>query len=195
MYSYIKGIVVDISDGFVVVENAGFGYEIYVSTTTLSCLKIGAETKLFLYQVVREDELAFYGFATQSEKSMFIKLISVSGVGPKLALAVLSGVNVQALTNAIFSGDTKTLSRVKGVGKKTAERIILELKENVDNELATLGAPTSPFAADALVANALDALESFGLPRSQAYEAVMKARQETDNLAEIVRVVLRGLKK
>ena len=194
MYSYIKGRVEDISEGFVVVEAAGLGYEIAVSTTTLSCLKLGQETKLFLYQSVREDDISLFGFATASEKSMFLKLISVSGIGPKIALGVLSGVNVNALANAIISGDVKTLAKIKGIGKKTAERIVLELKENVDNELLTVGTPVNS-TVDATVNNALSALESMGLPRSQAYEAVLKARNETDNLTEIIRIVVKGLKK
>ncbi|MBQ7653208.1 MAG: Holliday junction branch migration protein RuvA [Clostridia bacterium] len=194
MYSYIKGTVEDISEGLVVVECAGLGYEISVSTTTLSYLRLGAETKLFLYQLVREDDISLYGFATAAEKSMFLKLTSVSGVGPKLALAVLSGINVSSLTNAIVCGDVKTLAKIKGIGKKTAERIVLELKENVDDELLSVGTPVNS-TVDAVVNNALVALENMGLPRSQAYEAVLKARAETDNLAEIIRTVLKGLKK
>lgn len=185
----------DIGEGFAVVENNGFGYEINVSNTSLSALKIGTECKLYLYQVVREDELSLYGFISHAEKSLFLKLIGVSGVGPKLALSVLSGVNTQSLTNAIISGDVKTLAQIKGIGKKTAERIVLELKEKVDDELVSQGASPQVGTVDSVVVNALDALESMGLPRSRSYEAVMKARQETDDLSEIVRVVLRGLKR
>ena len=196
MYSYIKGICADIGEGFAVVDNNGIGYEIFVSNTALTYLRIGAECKLYLYQIVREDELSLYGFSSVLEKSMFLKLIAISGVGPKMALAILSAVNVQNLANAIVSGDYKSLSTIKGIGKKTAERIILELKENVDDELLGMTTKTpAQGVADSVVSNALDALENMGLPRSQAYELVMKARQETSNLAEIIRIVLRGLKK
>ena len=200
MYAYISGKLVDMQEGAVVVDNQGIGYELFVSNTTLSQLPpVGHSVRLFVYQIVKEDELSLYGFYSSAEKQMFTKLISVSGVGPKLAQAVLSGMSVNALSSAILTGDVKSMAKVKGVGKKTAERIVLELKENVGEDIVSLqtASPASPSGSyvDSVCADALDALESMGLSRSQAYEAVLRARQTTDQVAEIVRYVLRGWKQ
>ena len=200
MYAYISGKLVDMQEGAVVVDNQGIGYELFVSNITLSQLPpVGQSVRLFVYQIVKEDELSLYGFYSSSEKQMFTKLISVSGVGPKLAQAVLSGMSVNALSSAILTGDVKSMAKVKGVGKKTAERIVLELKENVGEDIVSLqtASPASPSGSyvDSVCADALEALESMGLSRSQAYEAVLRARQTTDQVAEIVRYVLRGWKQ
>lgn len=193
MYSYIKGTVADYFIGGAIIENNGIGYEIFLSDSTLYQLPSkGGQCMIHLYQVVREDELSLYGFLTLQEKNMFIKLISVSGIGPKLALSVLSGIKLDQLTTAIITGDSRALSGIKGIGKKTAERIILELKENVENTLSELTVERT--AVDNAVNSALEVLEGMGLSRSIAYEKVVKARQGTSDIAEIVRIVLKGLK-
>ena len=197
MYAYIKGKLAVKDFDCVVVEAAGLGYEIWVSNQTLSALPVqGNEVKLFLYQQVKEDELSLFGFGTRQEKQMFLKLISISGIGPKVALSILSGLNVSALSTAILTGDIKLLAKVKGIGKKTAERIILELKESVGEDVELLSAAsvgvTSAAIVDSVCSDALEALESMGLNRSDAYDKVLKARETTDNVAEIVRAVLKG---
>ena len=197
MYAYIKGKLAVKDFDCVVVEAAGLGYEIWVSNQTLSALPVqGNEVKLFLYQQVKEDELSLFGFGTRQEKQMFLKLISISGIGPKVALSILSGLNVSALSTAILTGDIKLLAKVKGIGKKTAERIILELKESVGEDVELLSAAsvgvTSAATVDSVCSDALEALESMGLNRSDAYDKVLKARETTDNVAEIVRAVLKG---
>ena len=197
MYAYIKGKLAVKDFDCVVVEAAGLGYEIWVSAQTLSALPaIGNEVKLFLYQQVKEDELSLFGFGTRQEKQMFLKLISISGIGPKVALSILSGLNVRALSTAILTGDIKLLAKVKGIGKKTAERIILELKESVGEDVELLSAASvgviSAATVDSVGSDAWEALESMGLNRSDAYDKVLKARETTDNVAEIVRAVLKG---
>ncbi len=197
MYAYIRGKLAVKDFDNVVVEAAGLGYEIWVSNQTLSSLPpVGSEVKLFLYQQVKEDELALFGFGSSAEKQMFVKLISISGIGPKVALSILSGLNVSALSTAILTGDTKALAKIKGIGKKTAERVILELKESVGEDDSLLSAASvgvsNSGAVDTVAADALEALESMGLSRSDAYDKVLKARQTTDNVAEIVRSVLKG---
>ena len=197
MYAYIRGKLAVKDFDNVVVEAAGLGYEIWVSNQTLSSLPpVGSEVKLFLYQQVKEDELALFGFGSSAEKQMFVKLISISGIGPKVALSILSGLNVSALSTAILTGDTKALAKIKGIGKKTAERVILELKESVGEDDSLLSAASvgvsNSGAVDMVAADALEALESMGLSRSDAYDKVLKARQTTDNVAEIVRSVLKG---
>ena len=139
MYAYISGKLVDIAEGFVVVDNNGIGYEIGVSNTTLAQLPpMGNTVKLYIFHIVKEDEESLYGFYSTAERAMFCKLIAVSGVGPKMAQTILGAFNVNSLSMAIITGDVKSLSRVKGIGKKTAERIVLELKEPVGEDTALL---------------------------------------------------------
>lgn len=194
MYSYIVGKLVEIQEGSVVVESGGIGYEICVSNTSLASLPpVGQECKLYCKFVVnsKDDELSLFGFTSKQEKNMFLLLTDISGVGPKTALTILSGIKVESLTNAILTNDIHTISSAKGVGKKTAERIVLELREKVGS--LTMGNPSSA-VIDTVVSNALDALESMGLPRQTAYDHVMRARQTTSDLTEIIRIVLKGLK-
>ena len=200
MYSYISGTMADMQEGLAVVDNHGIGYEIWVSNSTLVSLPpIGKPVKLYIYHNIKEDEEALYGFASQAEKNMFCKLISVSGVGPKLALSVLSGISVQSLSTCILTGDVKSLAKIKGIGKKTAERIVLELKENVGEDSVLLSAAsvgTAPnMPVDNVSADAIQALESMGLSRSDVYEMVLKARQTTNDVSEIIRTVLKGWKR
>lgn len=131
MIDYIKGKIVDINDNVVVLENQGIAFEIMVSSATMVGLQIEQFVCLYTYLQVREDAFSLYGFSSRDEKKMFLRLISVAGVGPKVALAVLSTVRINEIAMAILNSDTVTLSKVKGLGKKTAERIILELKEKI----------------------------------------------------------------
>ena len=131
MIDFVIGKIIEINDNVVVVENNGIGFEFFVSMTTLVGLKEGNTVKFFTYLQVREDGFSLFGFASRDEKKMFLQLISVGGVGPKVALSVLSGVSINELAMAILNNDTAKLTRVKGLGKKTAERIILELKEKI----------------------------------------------------------------
>jgi len=131
MIDYIKGKIVNINDNVVVLENQGIAFEIMVSSATMVGLQIEQFVCLYTYLQVREDAFSLYGFSSRDEKKMFLRLISVAGVGPKVALAVLSTVRINEIAMAILNSDTVTLSKVKGLGKKTAERIILELKEKI----------------------------------------------------------------
>ncbi len=131
MFNYINGEITDIFGATVVVDVGGIGYELAVSAFTLADCKVGRATKLFTYLQVREDGVTLFGFSTTEEKNMFLNLISVSGVGCKMAQSILSGMDSNSLANSISLGDTKQLTKIKGLGKKTAERIVLELKEKV----------------------------------------------------------------
>lgn len=131
MFNYLNGVIADIFGNNVVIDVNGVGYELAVSSYTLSECRIGQKQKLLTYLQVKEDGVALFGFATAEEKNMFMRLISVSGVGCKVALAVLSGMDSNSLAIAIFNGDTRLLTKIKGLGKKTAERLVLELKEKV----------------------------------------------------------------
>lgn len=133
MYYYIKGEKVLSGDGFVVIDAGGVGYKIYTSGTSLAALGEGSVT-VYTELVVREDAQELYGFATNEELSMFRNLISVGGVGPKAALAVLSALTPHALALAIISDDAKAITKAQGVGPKLAKRIILELAGKLKNE-------------------------------------------------------------
>lgn len=147
MFNYLYGEIADINGSNVVVDVNGVGYEMAVSNYTLAECKLGQKQKLYAYLQVREDGVSLFGFATAEEKNMFLRLVSVSGIGPKVALAVLSGMDSNSLALAIFNGDTRLLTKIKGLGKKTAERLVLELKEKVVVDAS---------AADLPIMNSLD---------------------------------------
>lgn len=134
MYYYIKGKLAVKSDNFIVVETAGIGYKIYTSLTSIEKLpQLGCDVTAYTYLNVREDAMELYGFAAEEERKMFLLLISVSGVGPKAALALLSVATPEKLAAAIVTGNEKLLTKAAGVGPKAAKRIILELKDKIDN--------------------------------------------------------------
>lgn len=194
MYAFITGRIVSIAENQVVIENGGIGYQLFVSSNTASAVgRIGETKQLYTYLQVKEDLFALYGFLTTEEKNMFLKLIDISGVGPKLALQVLSGIQPRALAMCIVTGDIKTLSKIKGLGKKTAERIILELKEGIGNEQLALTENNIAAFNDELVGDAVLALQSLGVSKNEAYKAVLKAREKCDVLEEIITLALRGI--
>jgi Holliday junction DNA helicase RuvA len=194
MYAFISGRVVFASEGQVVIENNGIGYQIMVSNATLAVSNIIGETKqLHTYFYVKEDIFALYGFATIEEKNMFLKLIAISGVGPKLALQVLSGIEPRQLALCIVTNDLKTLSKIKGIGKKTAERIVLELREGIADEEILVTDSSISVINDDVVSDAVLALQSLGISKNEAYKAVIKAREKSSMLEEIITLALRGL--
>lgn len=200
MYYSITGKVVYYEEGKVVLENRGIAYELNVSANTLTAFAKKGETVVaYTYLKVAEDEMSLYGFGSKEEKAMFINLISVSGVGPKTALQILSGIDLQRLAIAIVNSDVKTLSKVKGLGKKTAERIILELKEKIaevgssdgdDGFFGTLGGEVS--SKDEVAGDAVLALVSLGVSKTEAVKAVAVARSKTDKLEDIITLALRS---
>ncbi|HEX3277761.1 MAG TPA: Holliday junction branch migration protein RuvA [Thermoleophilaceae bacterium] len=137
MIASVRGEVLSRMGGEVVIEAAGVGYKLAVSTETLSSVPAaGEQARLFTHLVMRDDAINLYGFSTQSERELFLMLIGVQSVGPKVALAVLSGGTPRELLNAIASGDTARFQAVPGIGKRTAERIIVELREKVAGKVS-----------------------------------------------------------
>jgi len=135
MYEYIKGLFVGLTKDYVVIENNNIGYKIFTSGSTISNLpNTGMEVKLHLQQIVREDFIGLYGFLTKEEIDMFNLLLTINGVGAKATLSLMSICNVNNLKYAILSGDEKTLTKAPGIGKKIAQRIILELKDKINLE-------------------------------------------------------------
>ncbi|MDE7192164.1 MAG: Holliday junction branch migration protein RuvA [Clostridia bacterium] len=203
MYYSITGKVIFYEEGKVVLENNGIAYELGVSSNTLSAFaKKGETVTAYTYLKVAEDEMSLYGFFSKEEKAMFINLISVSGVGPKTALQILSGIDLQRLAIAIVNSDSKTLSKVKGLGKKTAERIILELKEKIaevgggddgDGFFGLLGGDDT--SKDEVVNDAVLALVSLGISKTEAVKAVAVARGKSDKLENIITLALRSFDK
>ena len=141
MYNYLFGEITDIIGSNVVLDVGGVGYELSVSAYTLADCKLGAKQKLYTYLQVKEDGIALYGFSTSEEKKLFLLLMSVSNVGCKVARAALSGLDYNSLALAIYNGDTSKLTKIKGLGKKTAERLVLELKEKVMVEASSVALP------------------------------------------------------
>lgn len=190
MYAYITGRIEGMEEGSLILDNNGIGYLLYVSNNCLSRIgNIGQTVKIYTYLNIREDEMSLYGFYSLEERDMFLKLISISGIGPKIAVAALSGIELKNLQRAIVSGDTKTLSTIKGIGKKTAERIVLELRGGFES--IELNIPTE--LPDDSINDAVQALVNLGISRQEAYTAVMKASEETMDTSQLVAKALRSL--
>lgn len=186
MYNYIKGTLAAVEAGKIVLENNGIGYELGVSGNTLAdAREIGAEMKLYTYLYVREDVFALYGFSRAEEKSLFMRLIEISGVGPKLAMQILGGYDLGTLTVAIATGDVKTLAKIKGLGKKTAELIVLNLREQVAVDM-TDAATEIGGALDADVSDAIFALVSLGVSNTEAVKAVQTAAKTAHGVQELI---------
>ena len=191
MYNYIKGTLAAVEAGRVVLENNGIGYELGVSGNTLADAKeIGKEMKLYTYLYDREDVFALYGFSRAEEKTLFMRLIEISGVGPKLAMQILSGYDLGTLTVAIATGDVKTLSKIKGLGKKTAELVVLNLREQVAVDMADAASEIGG-AMEADVSDAVFALVSLGVSNTDAVRAVQKAKQTASGVQELISTALK----
>lgn len=187
MFNYIFGEIVEFGNSCVVVDVNGVGYELAVSGYTMADCKIGQKQKLYAYLQVKEDGVALFGFSTLEEKSMFLRLISVSGIGCKLAQAILSGIDSNSLALAIFNGDTRLLTKVKGLGKKTAERLVLELKEKVVVDAADMVLPITQnpdLQINKEVQNAIAVLCSLGKSQADAEKLVEAASKLGATTAE-----------
>lgn len=196
MFGYIKGKVAEITEGTVVLENGGIGYEIICTAAAVARLSEEKEGVVYTYLQVKEDGISLFGFDTKEEKQMFLKLISVSGIGPKMGVTVLAGMRIADLATAIATSDVKTLSKIKGLGKKTAERIILELRESVSKEeLKTSAKETAvPFATDD--EDAVIALMGLGFTGMQARNAVLSAKGlGAKTIEEVIAFALRSLSR
>ena len=197
MIGYLQGKVISHSNGTVILETGGVGFEVACSASSYELLVMQGKGAIYTYLNVREDGFYLYGFISPEEKSMFLKLISVSGVGPKMGIAILSSMPLNDLAFIIASSDSKTLSKVKGVGKKTAERIILELRENIsamdlpENEKSTKKSTQSTMETD----DAVIALLSLGFTRAESEKAVKMARESgADTIETIITLALQSIK-
>ena len=158
MYEYIKGVLVETTPAYAVVDCGGVGYYVHISVNTYSNIATKNDVLLYVHQIVREDALLLYGFFTQEERSLFRALISVSGIGANTANVMLSSMSVDEITNAILTDNVNAIKSVKGIGVKTAQRVIIELKDKIGKEAAVLEnlkvavAPVKEEAQAALIA-------------------------------------------
>ncbi len=191
MFNYIEGKIVEKQDGYIVVDCNNIGYEIQVSEHTLNSIEyLNEMVKILTYMQVREDGITLYGFISREEKNMFLKLISVSGIGPKMAIGILSGVTVNDLVSAILRQDVKMLCTIKGLGKKTAERLLVELK---DQSMPTLEHYVEESINEDYVSQATDALISLGVGKNEAYRLAKENASNSTSVEEIITKVLRGM--
>lgn len=195
MIGFIKGKILAITPDYALIETAaGLGFEVACSYSAFSALAGKKEGELYTYMQVGENGVALYGFSSQEEKNMFLKLITVSGVGPKMGIAILSGLNTADVAAAIATSDIKRLSSVKGLGKKTAERICLELREKVSAPAVNGGAAVPQTAAYSGDEDAVVALMTLGFSRSESEKAIYRARsQGAQSVEDIIMIALKGM--
>ena len=199
MYEYIKGKYIGINKDYVIIENNGIGYKIFTSGATMAEMpKVSEEVQLYLEQIVREDFIGLYGFKDREELEMFKLIISISGVGAKAALSLLSISRINNLKYAIIMEDDKHLCRAPGIGKKTAARIILELKDKIKTDEVSEGVDIqqgfedmAPSNANA-IGEALGALLSLGYSEKEAESALKKVNRE-ETVENIIKECLRVL--
>ena len=198
MIAYIRGSLIEKSPDRVVIEAVGVGYEMFIPVSTLDKLpREGDDVKLLAWHCVREDDEMLFGFATAAEREMFLKLTQVSGVGPRIALAILSGTSIGELSLAIASGNAKRISAIKGVGKKTAEKICVELKDKV-NPIEALAASSRTSGDDAkapMLRDAILALSALGFNEetsNRMVTGVIQANPSANDVETVVRLALSG---
>lgn len=194
MYEYIKGIYKGVSKDYIVVENNGIGYKINTSGSTIAQTpKIDENITLYLQQIVRDDFIGLYGFLTKEEINMFNLLLAINGIGAKAALSLLSISSVNNLKYAIMSGDEKVLSRAPGIGKKTAQRIILELKDKIKPE-EIINNPTDhrQISEAEETAEVLEALVALGYSEKEAARAAAFI-DKNDSIESMIKNALKFL--
>ncbi|MBE5923878.1 MAG: Holliday junction branch migration protein RuvA [Lachnospiraceae bacterium] len=177
MIGYIRGLVTGIYKDSVILENNGIGYRVFTSSKSIVNVDNGDEATFHTHLYVREDEMTLYGFTTYEEIELFKKLISISGIGPKAALSILSELTVKEFMIAVMTSDTKSITRANGVGPKVASRIVLELKDKLDFDeaLSLDGMGTSEEVVDnSVLADTVLALVSLGISDSDARRAISK---------------------
>lgn len=212
MIAQLQGLLSDKGLDSVVLDVGGVGFHVFVSLTTLQALPpAGNAARLYTYLLVREDALNLYGFATLDEKQVFERCLSVSGVGPKLALAALSGLGPQDLADAIVRGEVARLQRIPGIGKKTAERLVMELRDKFHRQSASArsdgrsGTSSGKSSSSAVFADVIGALSNLGYKPADAERAVEKVTQDLaagagatatlPSLEDVLRLSLRALQR
>ncbi len=179
MIAYIKGNVESIGEDYVVIDNHGIGYRVFSPSSTLNQLQMKSEVKLYTYYHVREDAILLYGFKRESDRKIFVLLLGVSGIGPKAALGILSTLSPEDLQFAILSDDAKAICKAPGIGKKTAQKLILELKDKFNLEEAfeqklDMTETSGSLVNSSSVQEAVEALAALGYSSTEALKAVQQ---------------------
>ncbi len=192
MIAHLRGRLLSKTPNQAVVEAGGVGYDVTISVPTFTGLPdAGGEVALHIHTHVRDDAIALFGFLRGDEKRLFEKLISVSGIGPKLAITILSGMPSETMVAAIRSADTVRLTRIPGIGRKTAERIVLELRDKLEAIAATPAAP----AASPVAEEVLSALVNLGYPRAAAERALASHPGGSPSFDQLFRQAIHALSK
>ncbi|MCL2593500.1 MAG: Holliday junction branch migration protein RuvA [Defluviitaleaceae bacterium] len=200
MIAFVKGKVDFINTNSVVIDNNGIGYEVFVTNSTMARVSGAAEVKLYTYFQFKEDNIALYGFYEKEELKMFNLLISVSGIGPKSALNMLSASSPQNLMLAIVAEDINEMSKFPGIGKKTAARLILELKDKIKGGISyesseILQAGNTSNVESSNKSDAIDALVALGYSRSDAVRSVLSVYDESLLAQDLIKLALKKLSK
>lgn len=194
MFAYISGKIAQKEPTSVIIDVGGLGYQINIPLSTYTALPTsGQPAKLLIYFHVREDIQALYGFASREEKDLFLLLINISGIGPKMAMTILSGANPVQFRQRILDGDVKALTLIPGIGQKTARRIIVELGEKLGQNVDALPEELTPVTTGSHGEEVLKALLSLGYRRSEALKALRKAVQELGDSASVEQYIKTAL--
>ncbi len=196
MFAFINGIVEEKENNIAVINCNGVGFELQVSDTTIYELPdIGKEARVYTYMAVREDAITLFGFASLEEKSAFLKLISVSGIGGKMAITILSAMPVSDLIDAILTENIKLIASIKGLGKKTAERLILELRNSFDDLQISMLKPTRPISSTSAMEETIETLVAMGLTRFDATQVVKNVAKPDMKSEEMIKLALKNMNK
>ena len=201
MYAYIRGKLAHKEPTFAIVDVQGVGYEIRISLNTFNAIGSSENCLLHTYLYVKEDAQLLFGFAEANEKKLFLDLLSISGVGPSLGLTILSSMDPEEIKAAIVQNDIKTIQRIKGIGAKTAQRIVLELQDRIRKEMVSSGATPEKIKGlnystyNTIRSEALSALITLGISRSIAEKSIEKAISEWQKKNEAAELRLEDLIK
>ncbi len=194
LYAHFDGTLAEKTADSVVIDCGGVGYQLLVSSAALAAApQVGARFKCYATSPCGRTTLELFGFYSREEKAMFLRLCSVSGIGPRTALQILSALSVRELTIALLTGDAASLARVPGIGKKTAQRLILELKDKLDGAEELTGGLAAPVPRGGPAAEAIEALMALGYASGEAATAVARVASQTDRTDELVRLALKGM--
>ena len=196
MYGYLTGKITHKTPTFIYIECGGVGYHVNISLNTFALLDGKTDMKLYTHLQVREDDMSLYGFADEGERALFVLLISVSGVGTNTARIILSYMTIDEVKKAIMNEDAITLSKAKGIGPKTAKRIILDLKEKVIKESGSEPSSNVKMVSNSMKDDALSALMSLGFPRVSVEKTIVQIIQkypEMNQVEELIKLVLKQM--
>lgn len=195
MIAYIDGKLTYKDPTFVIIDVAGVGYHIKISLQTYSALREGERCRLQTYLHIKEDAHTLYGFVENAEKRLFLELISVSGIGPNTALMMLSSLSYAEIQQAIVSEDLRTIQSIKGIGSKTAQRVILELKDKMKKGMFAGEVPNFPSSTNNTIRNeALSALVTLGIPKNVAEKSIDTILKQEGNQLSIEQLIKKALK-